>query len=149
MAEDRQWLARELADGISRMALLSLDRTPPNDSLQGVVVTWAQALATNRAWDQSRDAPRIRAAFARMMGTCTRWPAPATLLEHLPPAPEPKRLPPKLASHERAASALAECRALFGNPPPDPAPTLERRRGMRPLSEGARDLLKTIERGES
>ena len=57
------WLTRELMTGFQKLLCLGLDRTPASDLIEGTVMAWAEAITAGRAWDQERDAPRIRAAF--------------------------------------------------------------------------------------
>lgn len=92
------------------MILLGLDRTPAMDLIEGTVMAWVEALCANRAWDQARDTPRIRAGFVALMGKTSRWPTPGELLEAMPairndfiPLPHTKAADP-----ERVAALLGD-----------------------------------------
>lgn len=69
------------------MFCLSLDRTPAAEMLPGTAQAWLEAITDGKAWDERRDADRIRAAFRVLAKTARRWPAPAEFLESVPPVP--------------------------------------------------------------
>lgn len=87
--QDLNWLRSEIIDGLTRMALLSLDRTPAMDLIEGTVGVWVDALSSSRNWDRERDVPRINAAFRCLESTVNIWPSPAKFLEVMPPIPNP------------------------------------------------------------
>ena len=78
--------------GLQKLACLSLDRTPAAEILTGTAQAWIEALTDGRAWDEERDAARVRRAFVTLARTCRRWPAPAEFVDALPPAPTPLAL---------------------------------------------------------
>lgn len=53
---------------------------------------WVRLLWDDKrvVWHELADDARIRAAFASMAATCTRWPAPAKFWDHLKARPKPK-----------------------------------------------------------
>ena len=79
------WLHDEILDGLSKLLCLSLDRTPASDLIAGTAMTWCEALA-DMDWDQTRDTPRIRGAFATLARTREQWPAPRHFRDVLPPS---------------------------------------------------------------
>lgn len=69
-------------------------------------MTWVEALTAGRTWDQQRDTPRIRTAFASMVLSATRWPMPRDLLDALPSS-----LPQPALTHDRGIPATREGRS--------------------------------------
>lgn len=104
------WLEVEILTGLQRLACLSLDRTPAAEMLPGTAQAWIEALTDGRAWDEQRDAPRVRRAFVVLSKTVRRWPAPAEFMDALPPPAEQPRLEKQFrpASPEIVAAAVAE-----------------------------------------
>ena len=78
-----QWLHDLILDGLSQLLCLSLERTPAADMIAGTAAGWCMGLG-DLAWDQARDTPRIRQAFATLTRTRTTWPAPIHFREALP-----------------------------------------------------------------
>lgn len=105
------WMVAEMAEGLQRLVLLRLEGAASADSIAGVAMAWADAMmVTGIAWDEAKDAPRIRMAFRLLSARMDRWPAPRHLLEALPVRPEPRKLPappPTEADRERARAMLA------------------------------------------
>lgn len=124
------------------MAVLSLPRTPPADTLEGTVAVWREALTDGMVWDETRDAWRIRTAFKTLIKTCEMWPGPKRLLDCMPRVPRQRALPARLADPLVAAKAQTEIRAMLG------ARGREATRD-RPmvggLSEAARQIMKSME----
>lgn len=107
------WLVAEVAEGIQRLLVLRLDGCPPADAVEAVALAWADALLVRGRWEQQRDAPRLRQAFRSLAAHVQRWPAPAEVWLHLPPAPEPLRLNPPLSTpqeRERIRAMLQQVR---------------------------------------
>jgi hypothetical protein len=73
-----------MIDGLTQLMSLSLDRTPPADSVQITAATWINATTVGRDWDQQRDTRRIRSAFATLQATSDKWPSPRQFLAELP-----------------------------------------------------------------
>lgn len=79
---------------------------------------WSRLLWDDKrqAWHEQADNARIRAAFAGIAATCTRWPAPAKFWEHLKPREKPPAsttLMGPTCGREREAEALAGMRRQF------------------------------------
>jgi hypothetical protein len=88
-----------------------LDRTPASDLIEGTILAWAEAITAGRAWDQERDAPRIREAFVTLARTRRQWPAPADFLEAVPRVRvELKALPRSPSDPAKAAAAIEAAR---------------------------------------
>ena len=97
------------------MLCLGLDRTPARDVLRGTVETWLQVLAA-RPYEQQRDTPRIRAAFAKLAETRDSWPQPVHFFEAMPnPITTAPREQPKRLSNDRICErGLMHTRAILG-----------------------------------
>jgi hypothetical protein len=78
------WFLTEILTGLQKLFTLSLDRTPAADVIPGTARTWVEALTHGRTWDEQRDTPRIRAAFATLQADSDRWPCPRDLIDALP-----------------------------------------------------------------
>src|SRR3546814_12902362 len=63
MQPNPNWLNDEIRRGLSRLVCLCLDSAPAVDLVEGTAQAWLTALTRGRAWDEQRDAPRVRAAF--------------------------------------------------------------------------------------
>lgn len=83
------WFREAISAGLAAIVALSLEGHPPSDALRATASVWCYALWRRRAWHETRDAARIRDAFAGIAATHRRWPAPVDLLAHLPEAPQP------------------------------------------------------------
>jgi hypothetical protein len=84
------WFKTEIITGLQKLQTLCLDNAPAEDTIPGTAMAWIESLTHGRFWDQERDTPRIREAFARLPLHTSRWPSPAQLLE-LMPATKPQR----------------------------------------------------------
>lgn len=122
------WLHEEIETGLTMLAALNWERTPSREpqAFQLVVNAWAMGLMEDRVWDDFRDTPRIRKAFARMMTACRSWPSPREFLDYLPPV-EQKQLahkpvpanPAKVqAMIQELADALGVSSIARGEPEP-------------------------------
>jgi hypothetical protein len=114
-----QWLVDEIAEGLQKLYLLSLEGTPSSKVIAGTAMAWAEAIIRGRMLDATRDTPRIRDGFTVLAGRETRWPSPAKLLEAMPSIREPFVALP----HDRRASPdvvereVERCRQIVGRPP--------------------------------
>lgn len=94
---------------------MRLQGQPADDMTAGTIAAWVEALTFRRVWDEHRDAPRIRHAFKALASTCREWPAPADLVQHLPPVEAQLALPERPVDLEKAKATIAECmRLLYG-----------------------------------
>lgn len=112
------WFVEVVAEGIAKLYVLRLESAPAADTLDGVEMVWVEALwYCGRQWDEELDAWRFRHAFVGLAQTLTRWPAPRTVLDHLPSRPQRAALPkPEVSDEERARNRqrLAELMATLG-----------------------------------
>lgn len=99
------WILHEIAQGLTRLTTLSLDRTPAMDVIHGTAMAWHEAITEGRQFDQQRDRERFRSAFRTLAATCTQWPAPRQFLEALPPLPKPAEVQ-RLEHEERRLRGL-------------------------------------------
>ena len=110
------WLLTEIATGLQKLHLLSLDRTPGADVIAGTAQAWCEAIEEEHSFDRELDAPRIRKAFVRLAGTIDRWPSPSLFLTTLRSVPRDQLALTKQAipaDPERAAAAIAEVTAML------------------------------------
>jgi len=89
-----------------RLATLSLDHTPAMDVIQATALVWRQAIGAGREFNQERDRPRFREAFARLASHRTSWPAPRDFIDALPRIEAPDRAP-RIEDEERRRRGLA------------------------------------------
>lgn len=110
----------EIATGLQKLYLLSLDRTPAAELLTGTAQAWLEAITEGRSWEPARDTPRLRAAFVTLASTRESWPAPKHFLDALPRA-EQRQLgyEIKRTSPEEATRRLAEIRTILDEPLPE------------------------------
>ena len=92
-----QWLENSLIEGLQMLLTLRLRNAPASDTIDAVVDVWVAVFAARPiGWDEPRDAPRLHQAFAKVGGKLDHWPAPAHVLEAMPPPPiQPLLRPPK------------------------------------------------------
>lgn len=104
----QDWLLAELRVGLQKLLCLRLEGTPSADMIRGTLAAWYDAITRRKAYEQDRDAPRIRDAFVTLAATRRRWPAPVDLLESMPSiatTPPRKRLSND-AMDERTRAAI-------------------------------------------
>ena len=87
------WFTGVIVSGLQRLAAMRLPSTPLDGDLRLAAAVWIAALWARREWEAERDAPRLEAAFLALASVARRWPAPAELIDHLPPKPTPRALP--------------------------------------------------------
>jgi hypothetical protein len=90
----QDWFIRQISRGLAALISLRLEGHPAADTVDVVRKVWAQALWPTRAWDEQADTDRIGEAFRRIVQHEARWPAPSTLMRHLPERPPQPQLPP-------------------------------------------------------
>src|SRR3546814_16723788 len=100
MQPNPNWLNDEIRRGLTRLVCLCLDSAPAVDLVEGTAQEWLTALTRGRAWDEQRDAPRVRAEFDTLLAKAQRCPIPPALLAPIPtasrqpPTPNDLGLPP-------------------------------------------------------
>lgn len=111
------WLKREIASGLQALVALSLEGQPSADTLPLTADIWLKAME-RRLCIEAVDAERLRKAFLAFFPVAVRWPAPAQILELLPPRPERVKLPePEVSAEQHAenVSRVKEMVARFMN----------------------------------
>lgn len=66
------------------MLAQGLESSPPTVMIAATELNWIDALWPGSNWDETRDLPRIRETFRRLIAECVRWPQPAQFKEKLP-----------------------------------------------------------------
>lgn len=104
--------------GFQKLLCLGMERQPAAEVLPGTVAAWMEALQHRLAWDQVRDAPRIRKAFVTMAATRRTWPQPMDLVEALPQPDMQPRLGKQSgipATREERDAYLEKLRMIYGS----------------------------------
>lgn len=105
--KDLAWLREAVGDGLMRLFALRLKEAPAAEMIELTAEVWLDSLVNlNRDWQESLDAPRIKKAFIRLTQLCSEWPAPAALIEELPPRDIPRLLPEPPPTKEEAEEIL-------------------------------------------
>ena len=95
------WFFNAVLDGIQRLYILSLPRTPSADTIELTQEVWVEALWRAAQWHEA-DRPRLVAAFRSLEASVTEWPSPRLLLQHLPRRSQRPVLPgPALTPDQR------------------------------------------------
>lgn len=111
-AQAPEWLDEAVADGLSALLLLRLDRAPAADTINAVADVWLHALMhSGTTWSAVLDAARVRLGFSLLIGRAQQWPAPRDLLQLLP-AREPAAALPPPRSNGMSADLRAQLDAL-------------------------------------
>lgn len=88
MSKDEQipsWFKSEVNTVLQRLMALSLDRSPPYDTIKLTSQAWLEAIwSSNINWIQEDDAWRIKETGLEMARRVTVWPSPKMFLEMLP-----------------------------------------------------------------
>ncbi len=84
----RDWLLREVIDGLKRLIVLRLENSPALDTIELVAAAWHDALAAHpEPWDEALDGQRLRAGFRELARNRSTWPQPVHLLRAMPERP--------------------------------------------------------------
>jgi len=95
MTQAPEWLDKIVADGLSALLVLRLERTPAADTINAVADVWLHALMhSGTTWSEALDAPRVEKAFSRLTTLAHTWPSPSTLLRAMPAREPQLALPP-------------------------------------------------------
>lgn len=102
--------------GFQKLLCLGLERQPAAEVLPGTVSAWCEALQHRMAWDQGRDASRIRRAFVTMAGTRRTWPQVQDLIDALPQSDQARLgyTPDIPLTREEREANLERLRQLYG-----------------------------------
>lgn len=106
------WFTRLIGQCLASLYLLGLDGVPAGENTEKLAALWVRLLwekPIHGGWCEQIDAPRLRAAFAKIAETSKRWPAPATFWEVLPERARPpsnRTLANSDFGRERQAEAL-------------------------------------------
>lgn len=119
MSAPAPWFTDVIISGLQRLAAMRLPNTPLDGELKLAGAVWIDSLWFRRCWHPDPDARRLRQAFLALNGAVRRWPAPADLLDYLPPRPQPPALPPPLPG-PAAQAHLAALKARIATTPPRP-----------------------------
>lgn len=112
-----EWLKNAVIEGLQTLIVLRLEGAPASDTVTAVAEIWITIFASKAAgWNETTDAPRIRAAFLRAAGSLKTWPAPKIVIEFLPPRPTVKTLGAIKMSGKIPDNIRAEFDAAFSRP---------------------------------
>jgi len=106
------WFFNAVLDGIQRLYVLSLPRTPSADTIELTQEVWVEALWSAARWDEDADRPRLASAFRALERTATEWPSPRLLLQHLPRRSRQAALPAPGLTEEQRRRNQARIREL-------------------------------------
>lgn len=119
----QDWLKREIVNGLQALIALRLNGAPAADMVVLTAEIWQLAFERklgSHACEQV-DAPRIREGFEAQFPKLREWPAPADIIETMPPRPPRATLPePEVTPEQhqqnvkRFKAVMAELRASFG-----------------------------------
>lgn len=88
-----EWFNNAIVSGIELLYALALRGAPAAEVLTLTTTGWIETLWRKPlAWQQDADEQRLGAAFVSLGGAVSEWPAPAQLMQHMPPRPEPTAL---------------------------------------------------------
>lgn len=111
---DNAWLKREIASGLQALVALSLEGQPSAEILPLTADIWLAAME-RRLRIEEVDAARLKAAFRLFFPVAVRWPAPAQILELLPPRPPQPALPLPKVSDEEHKKMVARVKLMIGS----------------------------------
>ena len=117
------WMSREIVEGLQALLALRLSGAPAADTVVLTANIWERAferrLGSNAI--EAIDAPRIREGFLVQFPKLREWPAPADIIESMPPRPpraallEPQVSPEQHRENVKRFKAMwAELRSGFG-----------------------------------
>jgi hypothetical protein len=108
------WLRREVVEGLQALLALRLDRAPAADMIVLTANIWERAferrLGTNAI--EAIDAPRVREGFLVNFPKLREWPAPADIIESMPPRPPRPALPEPQVSDEQHRENVKQVKAM-------------------------------------
>lgn len=89
-----------MANGLQRLLVLSLQNTPPADTIKLTAAVWCDTVWGHAQW-ADEDLARIESAFLSLCRTSDRWPTPKQFLDCLPKREHALKLEEKLTPEER------------------------------------------------
>jgi hypothetical protein len=110
------WLRREVVEGLQALVALRLRGAPAADMVVLTAEIWEQAFEQRlgRHAIEAVDAPRIREAFRFQFPRLREWPAPADILESMPPRPPRPALPEPKVTEEQHRENVKRVKAMVG-----------------------------------
>ncbi len=80
------WFKDAVISGLQMLMALRLRNSPSAETMQALTKVWLAALSSRPIqWDEGQDLPRLRKAFTELSAKSTHWPAPADLMNAMPP----------------------------------------------------------------
>lgn len=90
-----------MVNGLQRLLVLSLQNTPPADTIKLTAAVWCDTIWPHTQW-QPEDIARIEAAFQSLCRHSDRWPTPRQFLDCLPRRAELLKLTEGMTEEEMA-----------------------------------------------
>lgn len=88
-----------ITNGLQRLLVLSLQNTPPADTIDLTAAVWCDTAWPHTAWTDE-DLPRIEAAFHFLCRNFDRWPTPKQFIESLPKRGNKLKLVQKMTAEQ-------------------------------------------------
>lgn len=114
MADAPDWFFDAINAGLQALVVLHLPGGPGHETVAYTRDVWVGALWDAPVeWQENVDSRRIEIAFRRLARQADRWPTPRTLMELMPPRPQPPALPgPQLTADQKRRNSERLRRAL-------------------------------------
>jgi hypothetical protein len=111
------WMKREVVEGLQALLALRLTGSPAADMVVLTANIWEQAFLRRlgKSAIEEVDAPRIREAFLVNFPKLKEWPAPADIIESMPPRPKRQALPEGDTTPERHRENVAKAKAMVAD----------------------------------
>lgn len=98
----QDWFFNAVTEGLQRLLVLSLPRTPAAENITMVNEVWVDALwGSGELWEEKRDSHRIEEAFKALTRNSEIWPNPKAMLAVMPKRTPLQALPPPILSAEQ------------------------------------------------
>lgn len=89
-----------MANGLQRLLVLSLQNTPPADTIKLTAAVWCDTVWPHTNWEDG-DVNRIEMAFQSLCRNAERWPTPKHFIDCLPRRAELLKLPERMSPEDR------------------------------------------------
>lgn len=89
-----------MANGLQRLLVLSLQNTPPADTIKLTAAVWCDTVWPHTQWEDT-DVHRIETAFQSLCRHSDRWPTPRQFLDCLPRRAELMKLTEGMSAEDR------------------------------------------------